>query len=149
MATSRFSLTLFWPMNSCRRWGRSFSSKEESSSTGAAETKRSFSGELSFAADTEGDGSSSVLWVSSCAERTLHLDLVASPAAYIQCIGSGYCNCKQPSTATTATTPTTTAAGGAPAPHELLPDHAQAHAFQFAGIEPGYFLAEPEFVAGE
>jgi len=60
MAMSRFSLTLFWPMNSCRRCGRSFNSKEESSSTGAAETRRSLSGALSFAADTEGDGSSSV-----------------------------------------------------------------------------------------
>src|SRR5208283_4637571 len=41
MATSRFSLIFFWPMNSARRCGRSFSSKEESSSTGAAETSRS------------------------------------------------------------------------------------------------------------
>src|ERR1035441_395244 len=41
MATSRFSLTLFWPMNSCKRCGRSLSSNEESSSTGAAETRRS------------------------------------------------------------------------------------------------------------
>src|SRR5580700_3884445 len=41
MATARFSLTLAWAMNSARRCGRSFSSKEESSSTGAAETMRS------------------------------------------------------------------------------------------------------------
>src|SRR5437868_817834 len=48
-------------MNSWRRWGRSLSSKEESSSTGAAETRRSFRWRLglSLAADTEGDGSSS------------------------------------------------------------------------------------------
>src|SRR5580692_9174629 len=60
MATSRFSLTLFCPMNSCKRCGRSFSSKEESSSTGAAETSRSLlrrsegrcSARLSLAADT-------------------------------------------------------------------------------------------------
>src|SRR6266849_10581674 len=65
MATSRFSLTLFWPMNSCRRCGRSLSSKEESSSTGAAETRRSLRFGLSLAADTEGDGSSSEFWVAS------------------------------------------------------------------------------------
>src|SRR5580692_10739324 len=41
MATARFSLTLDCPMNSARRCGRSFSSKEESSSTGAADTMRS------------------------------------------------------------------------------------------------------------
>src|SRR5215467_4232230 len=41
MATARFSLIFFWPMNSARRCGRSFSSNEESSSTGAAETSRS------------------------------------------------------------------------------------------------------------
>ena len=41
MATARFSLTLACPMNSARRCGRSFSSNEESSSTGAAETMRS------------------------------------------------------------------------------------------------------------
>src|SRR6202035_5280004 len=41
MATARFSLTLDWPMNSPSRCGRSFSSKDESSSTGAAETRRS------------------------------------------------------------------------------------------------------------
>ena len=41
IATARFSLTLFCPMNSARRCGRSFSSNEESSSTGAAETSRS------------------------------------------------------------------------------------------------------------
>src|SRR5579883_1903895 len=40
MATARFSFTLSWPMNSASRWGRSFSSKEESSSTGAADTRR-------------------------------------------------------------------------------------------------------------
>src|SRR6266404_1995036 len=67
MATSRFSLTLFWPMNSWRRCGRSLSSKEESSSTGAAETRRSLrcSAGWSLAADTEGDGSSSEFWVPS------------------------------------------------------------------------------------
>src|SRR5208282_3816344 len=52
-------------MNSCRRCGRSLSSKEESSSTGAAETRRSFKLGLSLAADTEGDGSSSGFWVPS------------------------------------------------------------------------------------
>src|SRR5208282_6388300 len=52
MATSKFSFTFDWPMNSCRRCGRSFSSKEESSSTGAAETRRSFRSALSLAADT-------------------------------------------------------------------------------------------------
>src|ERR1700694_3629434 len=41
MATARFSFTFDWPMNSHKRWGRSFSSKDESSSTGAAETTRS------------------------------------------------------------------------------------------------------------
>jgi len=56
------SFAFSWPMNSCRRRGRSFSSNEESSSTGAAETSRSFvcvgrwSAGLSLAADTEGDG---------------------------------------------------------------------------------------------
>src|SRR5215469_18926816 len=40
IATARFSLIFFWPMNSARRCGRSFSSKQESSSTGAAETSR-------------------------------------------------------------------------------------------------------------
>src|ERR1700679_2257541 len=45
-------------MNSCNRCGRSLSSNEESSSTGAAETRRSFkfSAEMSLAVDTEGDG---------------------------------------------------------------------------------------------
>jgi hypothetical protein len=61
---SRLSLTLSCPMNSRRRCGRSFSSKDESSSTGAAETMRSFNTELSFV-DTEGDGSSSGLRVAS------------------------------------------------------------------------------------
>src|SRR6185312_6722428 len=41
IATAKFSLTLDWPMNSPSRCGRSFSSNEESSSTGAAETSRS------------------------------------------------------------------------------------------------------------
>src|SRR5580704_1452065 len=76
MATSRFSLTLFCPMNSFNRCGRSLSSKEESSSTGAAETRRSFEGtwegrciaRLSLAADTESDVSSSEV---QGVERTL------------------------------------------------------------------------------
>src|SRR5947207_9433729 len=42
IATARFSLTFVCPMNSPSRCGRSFSSNEESSSTGAAETTRSF-----------------------------------------------------------------------------------------------------------
>src|ERR1700722_10516774 len=41
IATARFSLTFLCPMNSPSRCGRSFNSKEESSSTGAAETSRS------------------------------------------------------------------------------------------------------------
>src|SRR5271170_655272 len=41
IATARFSLTLACPMNSPRRCGRSFSSNDESSSTAAAETRRS------------------------------------------------------------------------------------------------------------
>src|SRR6476620_3207354 len=41
MATARFSFTFFCPINSARRCGRSFNSKEESSPTGAAETRRS------------------------------------------------------------------------------------------------------------
>ena len=41
IATARFSLTFFCPMNSDKRCGRSFSSNEQSSSTGAAETRRS------------------------------------------------------------------------------------------------------------
>ena len=41
MATARFSLTFFWPMNSASRCGRSFSSNDESSPTGAADTSRS------------------------------------------------------------------------------------------------------------
>ena len=47
IAIERFSLTLDCPMNSTSRCGRSFSSNEESSSTGAAETTRSrWSGSL-------------------------------------------------------------------------------------------------------
>src|SRR2546426_4377090 len=57
MATARFSLTLSCPMNSFSRCGRSFSSNEESSSTGAAETMRSFRLGLLFARATEADGS--------------------------------------------------------------------------------------------
>ena len=57
MATSRLSLTFCWPMNSRRRCGRSFSSNEESSSSGAAETTRSRSGcKLSLGRGTQGDG---------------------------------------------------------------------------------------------
>src|SRR5215469_15002666 len=41
MATARFSFTFFWPINSASRCGRSFSSKEESSPSAAAETRRS------------------------------------------------------------------------------------------------------------
>src|SRR5579864_5525773 len=40
IATARFSFTFFCPMNSLSRCGRSLSSNEESSSTGAAETRR-------------------------------------------------------------------------------------------------------------
>src|SRR5271163_5338953 len=72
MATSRFSLTLFCPMNSFNRCGRSLSSKEESSATGAADTSRSFEGRcnarLSLAADTASDVSSSEV---QGVERTL------------------------------------------------------------------------------
>ena len=39
MSTEYF--TFFWPINSCSRCGRSFSSNDASSSTGAAETMRS------------------------------------------------------------------------------------------------------------
>src|SRR5438105_3950756 len=42
MATARFSFTLGCPMNSDSFCGRSFNSKEESSSTWAADTRRSF-----------------------------------------------------------------------------------------------------------
>src|SRR5580704_9089269 len=56
MATARFSFTLGCPMNSRRRCGRSFSSKDESSSNGTAETMRSRSGwEWSEGKDTQGD----------------------------------------------------------------------------------------------
>src|SRR5581483_225203 len=41
IATLRFSLTLFCPMNSRSRLGRSFSSNDASSSTGTADTSRS------------------------------------------------------------------------------------------------------------
>ena len=41
IATARFSFTLVWPMNSFSLCGRSFNSKDESSSTGAADTSRS------------------------------------------------------------------------------------------------------------
>src|SRR5262252_6193511 len=56
MATDRFSLTLFCPMNSPRRCGLSLSSNDESSSTGAAETRRSLRLGLFFASATLGDG---------------------------------------------------------------------------------------------
>src|SRR5207248_5353397 len=47
IATARFSLSFFWPMNSARRCGRSFNSNEESSPTGAADTRRSRLGSTS------------------------------------------------------------------------------------------------------
>src|ERR1700694_5229343 len=59
IATAKLSLTLFCPMTSASRCGRSFSSNEESSSTGAAETKRSRLGlrlGLFFAVATASDG---------------------------------------------------------------------------------------------
>src|ERR1035438_7939426 len=59
IATARFSLTFLWPMNSASRCGRSFSSNEESSSTGAADTRRSRLGlrlGLFFAVATASDG---------------------------------------------------------------------------------------------
>src|SRR5436309_1385970 len=42
IATAKFSLTLGCPINSASRCGRSFSSNDESSSTGAADTTRCF-----------------------------------------------------------------------------------------------------------
>src|ERR1035437_4230600 len=44
MAIARFSFTFCWPMNSCKRRGRSWSSNDASSSTTPAETIRSRSG---------------------------------------------------------------------------------------------------------
>src|ERR1017187_7749627 len=59
MATSRLSLTLFCPMNSRSRGGRSFSPKDESSSTGTAETMRSGLA-LSLGKGTQGDSKANV-----------------------------------------------------------------------------------------
>src|ERR1039458_8736060 len=60
-AMASCSLAFSWPMNSLRRVGRSFSSKAWSSSTRAAETSRSASGEgfsfgLFLGDSTLGDG---------------------------------------------------------------------------------------------
>src|SRR5580700_3581719 len=41
IATCRFSFSFFWPINSLSSCGRSFNSNDESSSTGAADTRRS------------------------------------------------------------------------------------------------------------
>src|ERR1035441_9528918 len=59
MATSRLSLTFFLPMNSRSRCGRSFSSNDESSSTGTAETMRS-GWALSLGKGTQGDSKANV-----------------------------------------------------------------------------------------
>src|SRR5579864_7511931 len=59
IATARFSFTFFCPMNSLNLCGRSFSSNEESSSTGAAETRRARLASrlgLFFAVATASDG---------------------------------------------------------------------------------------------
>src|SRR5947209_6032961 len=57
METARFSFTFFCPMNSAKRWGRSFNSNVESSSTGAAETRRSrLYSRLFLAVATASDG---------------------------------------------------------------------------------------------
>src|SRR5450759_4209021 len=130
MATSRFSLTLFWPMNSCKRCGRSLSSKEESSSTGAAETRRSLRCRLglSLAADTRGDGSSSEFWVLGVGRTLLSAE-----------VGTHAGSCLSLDLSRT----------GVSAPHHLLPNHPQAHALQLGGVEPGDLLAEPGFGAGE
>src|SRR5208283_1475978 len=127
MATSKFSFTLGWPMNSCRRCGRSLSSKEESSSTGAAETRRSFvfggtrRAGLSLAADTEGDGKAKCcgtqFWLSSSKgwRSCASLDGRRRPSLRVL----------------------------------LLAYYSQTHPLQLSWVEPGYFLSEPGFCSGE
>src|SRR5271163_3836981 len=119
MATSRFSLTLFCPMNSCSRCGLSFSSKDESSSTGAAETRRSltYSAELSLAADTEAMVKRKVE-SSNCRRESV-------PQFYRMCEKQAMCLLR------------------------LLPNHAQPNALQFAGVKPSHLLPEPGFRATE
>src|SRR5258708_4795754 len=119
-------------MNSCKRCGRSLSSKEESSSTGAAETRRSFRGSegLSLAADTEGDGSSSEFWVPSLVTQIARDAAMIAAETLRSCAPLG--RPRRPSL------------------HELsLPDHSESHALQLAGVEPCDLLAEPDFRATE
>src|SRR5436305_12757096 len=54
IATAKFSLTLGCPINSSSRCGRSLSSNDESSSTGAAETSRCFRSGVLFRVATGG-----------------------------------------------------------------------------------------------
>src|SRR5712675_3016660 len=53
MEMAKFSLTLGCPMNSASRCGRSFSSNDESSSTGAADTSRCFRSGMFLAVATK------------------------------------------------------------------------------------------------
>src|SRR5436305_1621799 len=82
IATARFSFTFFWPMNSARRCGRSFNSKEESSPTGAAETRRSRLGSapglfLTEATVPDGrtkcEGAQFPVWISGRSQGGVHL----------------------------------------------------------------------------
>src|SRR5580698_4317492 len=140
MATSRFSLTLFCPMNSCNRCGRSLSSKEESSSTGAAETSRSFKFgklRLSLAADTEGDVSSSRRPLASV-ERTLlsaavEVDFEPAPAVDFELILKNQDQLRRTRMS---------------ALHKSQPNHAQPHALKLADVKPAHLLPKPGFIAG-